>query len=171
MRRELIITLADQERTVTVEPQAEGRWRVVVDGREHLVDARQVRAGTWSLLVEGCSYVVDLDQGKRGTGVLVGGAEGMIAVDDARRRRLARAVGRSDASAARGEVIRAPIAGKVVGIAVSPGDVVEVGQSVGVLEAMKMENEIKSERGGTVQSIHVQAGQSVDTGDILVTLA
>ena len=171
MRRELIITLADQERAVTVEPQPEGRWRVVMDGREHLVDARRVRAGTWSLLVEGRSYVVDLDQGKRGMAVLAGDAEAVVSIEDGWRRRLARAVGRNDAGAAQGEVIRAPIAGKVIGIQVSPGDVVEAGQSVGVLEAMKMESEIKSERGGTVETIHVQAGQSVDTNDPLVTLS
>jgi acetyl-CoA/propionyl-CoA carboxylase biotin carboxyl carrier protein len=50
------------------------------------------------------------------------------------------------------------------------GDVVAVGAPILVLEAMKMENEIVAERGGTVSAIHKAAGQAVDTGDLLVEL-
>lgn len=170
MRRELVITHEDQERAIAIEPRAEGRWRVVVDGQEHLVDARRVRPGTWSLLVEGRSFVVDLDDRKLGTAILIGEVEAVVTVEDARRKRLAQRMARPDAIAGTGERLQAPIAGKVVKILVAPGDQVEAGHSVAVLEAMKMENEIKAERGGTVTDIHVQAGQSVDTGDLLITL-
>ncbi len=66
--------------------------------------------------------------------------------------------------------ITAPIPGKVVKVNVAPGDQVEQGQSVVVLEAMKMENELEAERSGKVAAIHVAAGDTVDTGTVLVEL-
>jgi biotin carboxyl carrier protein len=169
MQRELIITIDGRECVARVEPQTKGPWRVSIDGREHLVDARRVRSGTWSLLVAGRSFVVDLDERKLGTAVLIGNVDTVVEVEDARRKRLARSVAHGD-GAKRGEIVRAPIAGKVVKVLVAPGDQVAAGQSVVVLEAMKMENEIRSESGGTVASVHIESGQSVDTLDTLVTL-
>ena len=93
----------------------------------------------------------------------------MVVLEDAAKRRLAAASGRSNVKAA-GETLRAPIAGKVVKINVAPGDVVAPGTAVVVLEAMKMENEIIAERGGTVAMIGKLAGQAVDIGDMLVEL-
>jgi biotin carboxyl carrier protein len=58
----------------------------------------------------------------------------------------------------------------VVKVLVAVGDVVAPGSAVMVLEAMKMENELATERGGTVKTISKQAGQAVDTGDLLVEL-
>jgi biotin carboxyl carrier protein len=170
MRRELIITIDGRECVALVEPHASGPWRVSLDGREHLVDARRVRPGTWSLLVGGRSYVVDLDQRKRGLGVLVGKVDTVVEVDDARRKRLAESMARGEAGK-RGEIVRAPIAGKVVKVLVARGDEVAANQSVVVLEAMKMENEIRCESGGTVASVQAAAGQSVETHDTLITLA
>jgi len=169
MQRELIITIDGRECVARVEPQAKGPWRVSIDGREHLVDARRIRSGTWSLLVAGRSFVVDLDERKLGTAVLIGNVDTVVEVEDARRKRLARSVAQGEGTK-RGEIVRAPIAGKVVKVLVAPGDQVAAGQSVVVLEAMKMENEIRSESGGTVASVHIQSGQSVDTLDTLVTL-
>ncbi|WP_428262586.1 biotin/lipoyl-containing protein [Haliangium sp.] len=170
MRREFIITIGDREHEVTVEPDAPGTWRVGLGGREQVVDARRVRPGTWSLLIDGASHLVDLDPQKRGTSILNGMVEALAEVEDARQKRLADAVRQAGGATTQGERIRAPIAGKVVKLAVELGDVVEVGQSVVVLEAMKMENEIKAERGGVVEQVHVGAGQSVETQDVLVTL-
>jgi biotin carboxyl carrier protein len=64
----------------------------------------------------------------------------------------------------------APIPGKVVAVNVAPGDAVEAGQSLVVLEAMKMENELVADQSGTVASVHVEAGRTVDTGTVLVEL-
>jgi biotin carboxyl carrier protein len=66
--------------------------------------------------------------------------------------------------------ILAPIPGKVVAIRVAPGDTVEAGQSLVVLEAMKMENELTAEQPGTVAAVHVEAGATVDAGTVLVEL-
>lgn len=156
---------------MVVETAADGRWSVVVDGAEHLVDAHEIRPGTWSLLIDGRSHVVDLDARATGTTATSGHHERSILVEDARRKRLAEAVSGAGGAAARGEIVRAPIAGKVVKILVAAGDEVEAGQSVAVLEAMKMENEIHAERGGRVEAVHTSAGQSIDAGDKLLTLA
>lgn len=146
------------------------RWRVVIDGVEHVVDAHEVRPNTWSLSIDGRTHLIDLDARKSGTTALVGGFELDVEIEDARRKRLAEAVSARGGHTAKGEVLQAPIAGKVVKILVEVGAEVAPGQSVAVLEAMKMENEIQAERGGTVEAIHATAGQPVDTGDKLVTL-
>jgi biotin carboxyl carrier protein len=93
----------------------------------------------------------------------------VLGVEDALRKRLASAAGAR--APARGEAIRAPIAGKVVKVLVAVGDQIAPGKPVLVLEAMKMENELAAERGGAVTAIHKAAGQAVDTGDLLIEIA
>ena len=169
MKRELIVTAEGRERTVLVDgPQPDGRFKVAIDGAEHVVDARAVRPGTWSLVIAGRAYLVDLDHRRNGIAASVGAGEVMLQVEDALHRKLAQAAG--PRAHARGESIRAPIAGKVVKVLVDVGQVVEPGTPVIVLEAMKMENELVAERGGTVAAVHKTAGQAVDTGDPLVDL-
>ena len=169
MKRELIVTADGRDRTVAVEgPLPDGRFRVTIDGVSHEVDGRAIRPGTWSLVIDGQSHVVELDKLRTGIAASVGASEAMLQVEDALHRRLAAAAQPRDKI--RGESIRAPIAGKVVKVLVAVGDSVAAGAPVIVLEAMKMENELVSERGGTVSAVHKQAGQAVDTGDLLVDL-
>lgn len=169
MKRELIITADGQDRTVVVDgPGQDGQFRILVDGVEQAVDARAVRPGTWSLVIDGRSFVVDLDRRRTGIAASVNDSDVMLTVEDALHKRLASAAGARPA--ARGETIRAPIAGKVVKVLVAPGDQVAPGTAVIVLEAMKMENELAAERGGQVSAVHKTAGQAVDTGDLLVEI-
>jgi acetyl-CoA/propionyl-CoA carboxylase biotin carboxyl carrier protein len=171
VKRELVVSANGRDRTVLIEGPLdgdEGRLRISIDGVERLVDARVVRPGTWSLVIEGRSFVVDLDPRRNGITASVGASEVLLQVEDAMHRKLAAAAGTR--TAARGETIRAPIAGKVVKVLVAVGDQVVPGTAVIVLEAMKMENELIAERGGTVTSLHKTAGQAVDTGDVLVEL-
>jgi len=171
MKRELVVTpsIDGRERKVVVEgPLPDGGFRVTLDGIERLVDGRALRPGTWSLIIDGTSTVVDLDKRRTGTSASVGTSETMLVVEDALHKRLASAAGTRPA--AHGETIRAPIAGKVVKVLVAVGDQVAAGTAVLVLEAMKMENELIAERGGTVSQITKVAGQAVDTGDLLVEL-
>jgi biotin carboxyl carrier protein len=168
MRREISATVEGREVTIGIEPSADGRWQISVDGQAaRLVDAVEIRPGTWSLLADGISLVVDLDR-RTPPAVLFAGAEARVELVDARRRRLARSVAQGGAQ--NGEVVRAPIAGRVVKLLVAAGDQVAADQGVAVLEAMKMENEIKAARGGVVETLHVQPGQSVDTQEPLITL-
>ncbi|MDB4960308.1 MAG: biotin/lipoyl attachment protein [Myxococcales bacterium] len=169
VRRELIVTTDGRDRTVTIDgPSPDGRFKVALDGVERDVDARAIRPGTWSLLIDGTSFVVDLDQRRNGVAATVGASEALLQVQDALHKRLASAA--SPRAHVSGESIRAPIAGKVVKVLVTVGDVVPAGTPVIVLEAMKMENELIAERGGTVKTIAKTAGQAVDTGDLLVEL-
>ena len=168
MKRELIVTAEGRGRSVIVDgPAPDGRFRITIDGVEQLVDAVALRPGSWSLIIAGRSYQVDLDRRRGGIAASVGAGEVMLQVEDALQRRLASAGTRAPA---RGESIRAPIAGKVVKVLVAVGDSVAPGSAVIVLEAMKMENEIAAERGGTVSAIHKAAGQAVDSGDLLVEI-
>ena len=66
--------------------------------------------------------------------------------------------------------VMAPIPGRVVAVKVEPGDEVEPGQVLVVLEAMKMENELASDQAGKVAAIHVTAGDTVEGGELLVEL-
>jgi glutaconyl-CoA/methylmalonyl-CoA decarboxylase subunit gamma len=173
MIRQFVATVGEREIDIEVEALHDGRFRLVVDGQERQVDAHQIRPGTWSLLVDGAaggrSFTVELDPRRNKTAASADLTEIVALVEDARRKALEKAAHRSGLHAS-GELVRAPIAGKVVKIAVAVGEVVAVGGSVAVLEAMKMENDLKAERGGTVQTIHVKPGQSVDTGELMITL-
>jgi biotin carboxyl carrier protein len=169
MKRELIVTAEGRERVVIVDGDVDsGQVRVTIDGVARDVAARAVRPGTWSIIVDGRQHLVDLDKRRTGIAASVGASEAMLQVEDALHRRLARAA--QPRERASGETLRAPIAGKVVKVLVAVGDVVAPHTPVIVLEAMKMENEIVSEHGGTVTAIHKQAAQAVDTGDVLVEL-
>jgi acetyl-CoA/propionyl-CoA carboxylase biotin carboxyl carrier protein len=66
--------------------------------------------------------------------------------------------------------VSAPMQGTIVKVLVAQGDAVEPGQALLVLEAMKMENHINSERGGTVKEVRVAAGDTVGTGDVLIVI-
>lgn len=66
------------------------------------------------------------------------------------------------------DLIKAPIPGVILSIAIHPGDLVEKGQELCILEAMKMKNTIRSPRGGAVQTVHVTPGQTVSHGDLLL---
>lgn len=176
MKRELVVTIGGQPRTVVVEGPApgsgtggSGQFEVTIDGARRVVDARLLRPGTWSLLLGERAVVVDLDRRRGGVAVSVGDSEALVTVEDARALRLGAAVPRREK--ARGEALRAPIAGKVVKVMVALGDVVAPGQAVVVLEAMKMENELVAERGGAVTRLLAATGQNVETGELLVELA
>jgi acetyl-CoA/propionyl-CoA carboxylase biotin carboxyl carrier protein len=170
VKREWIVSEAGRDRSVVVDgPLADGRFRVTIDGVTRDVDARAVRPGTWSLLIEGASFTVDLDRRRDAVAASVGASELVVNVEDALHRRLATAAKPRERT--RGETLRAPIAGKVVKVLCAVGDSVAPGTSVCVLEAMKMENELIAERGGTVTAVLKQAGQAVDTGDVLIELA
>jgi acetyl-CoA/propionyl-CoA carboxylase biotin carboxyl carrier protein len=87
----------------------------------------------------------------------------------ARPRRSTAAARGSGATAGAGS-ITVPMQGTIVKVLVSEGDTVDIGQAVCVLEAMKMENNINSERSGTVTAVRVEPGQSVGAGDVVVVI-
>jgi biotin carboxyl carrier protein len=146
-----------------------GRFEILLDGVPHSVDAAPIEPGRWSLLMaDGRSHeVVIVGNGHLGAAtVLVDGSLVSIGVRDPRRRR--------DAAAAHGVGapvhILAPMPGKVVRVLAAPGDAVSARQSVIVVEAMKMENELRAPRAGIVGEVLVREGALVDAGTLLLTI-
>jgi biotin carboxyl carrier protein len=101
--------------------------------------------------------------------VAIGGVTVEVLVEDERAARLA-SFGGGKGSGGGLELIAAPMPGLVVSVNVETGQEVNAGQSLVVLQAMKMENELSSPRDGTVKAVHAQAGQPVEQGQALVEL-
>jgi biotin carboxyl carrier protein len=146
-------------------------FRIDVDGRSHLVDAVALDRGALSLiLVDGerrlSHQVLTAAGGAAGeVDVLVDGRAVTVALNA----RARRGPGGPGASAGTARVT-APMPGKVLRVLVGAGAPVEAGQALVVVEAMKMENELRSPRAGTVKQVEVQAGASVDAGRLLVVV-
>ncbi len=156
---------------LTVSVEAEGsKWRIRIDERELLVDAVRIKPGTWSLLLDGRSVMVDVDETRQPHEFHTHQAVTPILLESAQRKKLAQQLGQSGTKKSLGETIKAPIAGRVVNIQVELGQSVEAGTCVAILEAMKMENEIKCKHAGIVASVDVGAGDNVDTGAKLLSL-
>ena len=104
--------------------------------------------------------------------VVVDGWRFELEVEDAARAALRRRATREpDAAATSGPLdIRAIIPGRVAAIRVEPDDPVEAGQPLLVIEAMKMQNELRAPRAGTVERVVVGEGDTIDNGDLLVVL-
>ena len=146
---------------------AGGRYRVTVAGETLEVDARQVGESGWSLLLGAGSHLADLSEEDGVTVVTVDGEVHRIRIEE-ESRYLIRT--RGGTVAARGQVLKAPMPGRVVLIEVTVGQRVSRGDGLVILEAMKMENEFRATGDGTVKEIRVQPGQTVNPGDVLVVV-
>lgn len=145
--------------------------RVTLDGQpvEAHLDA-VVGTPLHHLLLGGASWTVAVEASQGGKWVL--GAVGErreVTVEDERSRQIRALTGRK-AAVAGGGVVRAPMPGLVVRLEVAVGDRVAAGAGLVVVEAMKMENELRAGAAGVVTAVHVQAGAVVEKGAALVTL-
>lgn len=111
-----------------------------------------------------------LVQAKAGEAVVVLHGETLAAEVRDWRLRLLEQMAAGNPTAVSGESIRAPMPGLVVGVPVSVGEAVLKGTCVAVLQAMKMENELRTVSGGTVSEVRVEVGQTVEQGQVLVVL-
>jgi biotin carboxyl carrier protein len=151
-------------RTVEVERDAD-RWKILLDGQPVNIDAVEIDPHTLSVLLDGQSYEVRITPSPDGALKLQTGLQEFSAeVTDprawrGRRHGALKVEGRQQ--------IVAPMPGKVVRILVQAGDKVETGQGLLVVEAMKMQNEIRSPKGGTIERLQVKEGQPVNSGDVL----
>ena len=123
---------------------------LLVNGRSHRLVARPEQGGTWDIHLRGRRVRAR-------------------AVDE-RTRAIEEMTG-AGAGPAGPRPVRAPMPGLVVKVEVAEGDVVEEGQGLVIVEAMKMENELRAEGAATVKTIHVAAGDTVDKDDVLIELA
>jgi biotin carboxyl carrier protein len=119
------------------------------------------------------SEVAGAREGARRLEVVVDGWRFELEVEDADRADLRRRATRArDAASTSGPTeIRAIIPGRIAAVRVAPGDVVVAGDTLLVIEAMKMQNELRSPRDGTVARVAVGESQTIDAGDLLVIVS
>jgi biotin carboxyl carrier protein len=153
---------------VPVEVEEQAGRHVVVVGEERLeIDARPVAAGCWSLCIGDACYLAAVAEDEGGYVVEVDGESHRIRVEEETRYVIRTRGGRAGAG---GQVLKAPMSGRVVLVEVAPGQAVRPGDGLVILEAMKMENEFRATAAGTVREVRVQAGQAVNAGDVLVVI-
>jgi biotin carboxyl carrier protein len=142
---------------------AEGRWSCRLDGRELQVDAILARPDVLSLRIGNMAYEIKLERVANDLYLWVGSERFAAEVRDPRSLR-----GRTRAGDDHGpRKIIAPMPGKVVRLMVRERSEVEAGAGVAVVEAMKMQNEIKSPKKGTIQKVLVSEGTTLNAGDVL----
>lgn len=140
----------------------------VIDGRSYDLDASQPEPSVWLLKHNARIFEAAVSQGRSSEHVVnIENVEIVASVNDPKRLRGS-ITGSSDESG-RAE-IRTAMPGKVVRILASQGDAIEKGEGVIVVEAMKMQNEMKSPKDGSISEIKVAEGDTVGAGDVLVII-
>lgn len=166
MKREISISSSSGKETRIVELIREGqRWRAIVDGQPVEADAVEIAPHTYSILLGGKSHELRVSPLPDGSlKILATQTEFLAQVIDPREWR-----GRHGAAEVEGrQQIVAPMPGKIVRILVKAGDTVELGQGLIVVEAMKMQNEIRSPKSGAIEKIVAKEGDAVNAGDVLL---
>lgn len=160
----------EEEETFQVESMQDGRYRIVKpSGDEVIVDAFSPETGRLHLLTEGGqSHDFAIREREGDFTVQIRGLDTHVEVLNERQRRM-RAAGVGGRAAAGPDLV-SPMAGKVVAVSVAAGDAVEAGDVVVIIEAMKMENDLKAHLAGTISNVAVSAGQAVEIGDVLVSI-
>jgi biotin carboxyl carrier protein len=142
---------------------ANGQWSCRLDGRRVEADAVLVGPRTLSMRLGDRCYEVKCEHLAGGLRIWIGQESVEVEVRDPRSLRS-----RARASDEHGvKKLTAPMPGKVVRVLVEQGAQVEAGAGILVVEAMKMQNEVKSPKKGTVQKLLVRQGAAVNTGDVL----
>jgi len=148
----------------------EGLASAQIDGREYELEVRVLRRGEY-LLLQGSSVYKCRVEGKEGARnsfeVTLQGYSYQITITDPKRLRRGQSAGGHDHGSA--EIV-SPMPGKVVRVLVQAGAKVEAGAGIIVVEAMKMQNEMKAPKAGVVIAINAEAGATVNAGDVLVVI-
>jgi len=166
MKFEVELTGAWGRKKHIVEFEREGNGqRVLLDGQLIAADALQVVPNTISLLLAGQAYEIHVTPSFDGTLKLQCGPDEFIA--DIKDPRAWRGRKQGAIEAEGRQQILAPMPGKVIRLLVNAGDEVEAGQGIIVVEAMKMQNEIRSPKKGKVERLLAQEGQTVNAGEVL----
>ena len=191
------VEVGGRTRSVSIERAGgAGCFRVAVDGQAHAVEARQtaeftlvLSAGTFPPKTRTVSADKSLEDETlgprsarapvslevavapwRGAGEMLVTLEGRTAVVRVNGRRTGRAADRARHGHGEQSAVIAPMPGRVVRVLVAPGDAVTARQGVIVVEAMKMENELRAPKGGRVKDVSVAPGASVEAGRVLLTI-
>jgi biotin carboxyl carrier protein len=168
MATRYIATVEGEEHELEVEELAASSIRLKIGKSEFEADVRRVSDSSYSILVNNRSF--DFEVMAEGDELIVASRRGSSRVT------LADAVRHSPrGGSARPEVagraeVKAMMPGRVVNVLVAAGETVALGQGLIVIEAMKMENELKSPKAGVVAEVKVAAGQTVEKGGVLIVI-
>jgi biotin carboxyl carrier protein len=145
----------------------DGKFLVKLGGKQYNVDSQRISENCLSLLVDGKAYTVFVAEDKTKKYISVQGEQ--FCVEEAKSEAETRSV--AEAATLKGiPTISSPMPGKIVKILVREGDKVRKGQGLVIVEAMKMENEIRSPGAGIVKKINFKEGNLVDTTDPIIEL-
>jgi biotin carboxyl carrier protein len=161
-------TVAGKSYRVELERQGAG-WKCKLDGRELPLDVAPAQDGVLSLLMGGKSYevkqeIAGAEANSTESNIVVGNERFSVGLSDPRSLRARRRAGGAEQGVKK---IVAPMPGKIVRLLAAEGSTVQLGQSVIVIEAMKMQNELKAPKNGVLKKINVREGATVEAGQAL----
>lgn len=148
-----------------LDPAPQCRFRLD-KGEERAAQVEMPEPGVYSVLMDGRSFEARVEVVPDGLVVVIDGFR--FEVDARDPRRFSRRHGSRGAEGV--QTIAAPMPGKIVRVLVTPGDSVQAGQGIVVVEAMKMQNEMKAARAGKVLTVLTREGATVTAGESLVTI-
>ncbi len=167
------LTLGGEEHELEVEEQ-DGSFIVKLDGESYPIELERMgESARYSLLVDHKPYDVFAEEGPNAVHIVIGSRSFAITTPGPRRGRRSEGEPADLDADTEGEewVLTSPMAGVVQDVMVEPGDEVEKGQVVMVIEAMKMQNDLHTRRAGTVKAVYVSIGERVEQGtNLLVVL-
>lgn len=155
-----------------------GKYNFRINGHDYQVDVNSVEGGIADVTVNGTDYKVELadavpapaQQAVRPAPQTVSTGAPAVTPQATAHAPQAAQTATPTAPQGKGEVVTAPLPGVILDIKVKVGDAVKAGQTVAVLEAMKMENEIESTASGTVTAVNAGKGDSVLEGAAIITI-
>jgi biotin carboxyl carrier protein len=173
--RRFSVKIGAKERIVELGLGDDGRLHVIVDGLEKDILLENVEPGAWVVRQGSAQSLAYVDgEGKITVGLKRGGDDVVLVateVTEARSAGVAALVQRARGAAAAGPLtVKSPMPGRLVKVLVRAGDKVAAGQAVVVVEAMKMENELRAPREGVVRELRGAEGATVDAGQDLVVI-
>lgn len=148
--------------------RATSRKEFSLDGQGVAADIVELESGVFSVLLGGTVFEVRVAPAQSGIRIAIDGHEYLVEYEDPRQWRRS---GSGSVGAQGRQNITAPMPGKIVRLLVKNGDKVERGQGLLIIEAMKMQNEIKSPKEGTVEKVAVAESQPVNAGEVLAVIA
>lgn len=157
-----IVTFNNSDINAKIEEIKPFVYSVTVEGEEFLVDAHKPSSSVFSLIVEGKSYEADVSENNDNIELQINGLHYNMEVVEEKKKKLMRVAHKVADDGM--EEIKAPMPGKIVKLLKKAGDSVKAGEGVIVVEAMKMENELKASVSGTVKEFFVEEGQAVEAG-------
>ncbi len=171
-----IASLHGNEHVIVVDNHGrdDGAYTMTLDGKSFDVDAKLMKSNIVSALIDNHSYDVDVERQSQEPldgrlAVRVRGRVVRFEMLDERRKKMKEAQS-SRFEHAGAAVVSSPMPGKVMKILVAEGEEVSEGQGVIVVEAMKMENELKAPKAGTVSTIKVKEGDAVESGKPMLVI-